>query len=159
MPGPPIGPANWSNPTSGSVGSDQSPPFPPRSLISLLSRDSPGDCVTVPPPCSIPTSSVGLRRRDAAQSIDQATAVLPVREIYPICVPVACISFRLRSLGLRPWRPRACSRVARPCPRWCLGLVSWCCIDVSSATSSGSMPSWPRGHCLAMPRWYLQGAV
>jgi hypothetical protein len=48
-----------------------------------------------------------------------------------------------------------------------LGLVhggawAWwacCCVDVSSASSSGSMPSWPREHCLAMPRWYLQGAV
>jgi hypothetical protein len=21
----------------------------------------------------------------------------------------------------------------------------------------GLVPSWPRGHCLAMPRWYLLG--
>jgi hypothetical protein len=40
------------------------------------------------------------------------------------CVLVVCIPFRLRSSGLRPWRPRARSRVARPRPRWCLGLVS-----------------------------------
>jgi hypothetical protein len=32
--------------------------------------------------------------------------------------------FFLRRSGLRPWRPRACPRVARPCPRWCLILVS-----------------------------------
>jgi hypothetical protein len=41
------------------------------------------------------------------------------------CVLVVCIHFRPRSSGLRPWRPRARSRVARPRPRWCLGLVSW----------------------------------
>jgi hypothetical protein len=41
------------------------------------------------------------------------------------CVLVVCIPFRPRSSGLRPWRPRARSRVARPHPRWCLGLVSW----------------------------------
>jgi hypothetical protein len=28
---------------------------------------------------------------------------------------------------------------------------------MSSATSPGLMPSWLRGHCLAMPRWYLLG--
>jgi hypothetical protein len=28
---------------------------------------------------------------------------------------------------------------------------------MSSATSPGLVSSWPRGHCLAMPRWYLLG--
>jgi hypothetical protein len=32
--------------------------------------------------------------------------------------------FRLRRSGLWPWRPRAYPRVARPCPWWCLVLVS-----------------------------------
>jgi hypothetical protein len=58
--------------------------FPPRSLVPLLSHDSPSDCVAAPPPRSIPMSSVGLRRRDAAQSIDQVTVVPPVREICSI---------------------------------------------------------------------------
>jgi hypothetical protein len=30
---------------------------------------------------------------------------------------------------------------------------------VPSVTSPGLMLSWPRGHCPAMPRWYLQGVV
>jgi hypothetical protein len=33
-------------------------------------------------------SSVGPRRRDAAQSIDQATVVPPIREIYLIASPL-----------------------------------------------------------------------
>jgi hypothetical protein len=39
----------------------------------------------------------------------------------------------------------------------CAGAVM-CFADVSSATSRGSVPSWLREHCLAMPWWYLLGA-
>jgi hypothetical protein len=41
------------------------------------------------------------------------------------CLLDARIPFRPRSSRPWPWRPRACSRAARPCPWWDLGLVSW----------------------------------
>jgi hypothetical protein len=98
--GPPVGPAYWSNPTSGSIGPTVRL-FPLAHSHPLLSRDPPGDCVITPPPCSIPMSSVGLRRRDAAQSIDQATAVPPVREIYSIAssLPASPFASEARDSG------------------------------------------------------------
>jgi hypothetical protein len=38
---------------------------------------------------------------------------------------------------------------------WCWWV--WCFADVMLVPSPSLVPSWPREHCLAMPRWYLLG--
>jgi hypothetical protein len=93
-------------------------------------------------------------------SIDRSgTAVPPIREIYSIASSLPASPFASEAQDSGHGDLELALEL--------LGLVhgcawAWwagCCVDVSSASSSGSMPSWPRGHCLAMPRWYLQGAV
>jgi hypothetical protein len=114
--------ANWLSRTSGSISTGRLL-SPPRSLVPLLSRDSPGDCIAAPLPRLIPMSPIGLRHRDATQSIDQATVVPPVREICSIASLSSASPLSL-TLGTPAMATSSLPSVARPRPRWRLGLVS-----------------------------------
>jgi hypothetical protein len=150
-------PAYWSNPTSGSVGPTGR--LLPRSLASSSLSCSPWRLRRL---AAAALNSDELRRCPPLRwcSIDRSSdsgSACP-QDLLD-CLLVACIPFASEARDLGHGDLELALEL--------LGLVhgeiwAWwagCFVDVSSATSPGSMLSWPRGHCLAMPRWYLLGVV
>jgi hypothetical protein len=158
-PGPPVDASLLVEPDQRLGRSDRSPPSP-RSLASPSSPRLPWRLCRL---TAVVLDSDELRRSPPlrCRSIDRSSdgGFACPRDLLD-CFLVARIPFasEARDLGHGDLKlaPELLGLIHGE--NWA-SLVSWCFVDVSSATTPGSMPSWPRGHYLAMPRWYLQGIV